>query len=115
VITITDAAKTRFLHISQQTEDMDISEEGMGALRVGVRGGGCSGYIYNMVLENQVVETGKDCVYLCNGIRVVVDNKSALFLPGVIIDWLDGLMESGFKITNPRAESTTCGCGKSFR
>jgi iron-sulfur cluster assembly protein len=54
-----------------------------------------------------------DKVYTSNGVKVFIDMKSALYLAGVEVDYLDGLMQSGFKITNPNAK-TTCGCGQSF-
>ncbi|CAI8009176.1 Putative iron-sulfur cluster insertion protein ErpA [Geodia barretti] len=54
-----------------------------------------------------------DKVLTSNGIKVLVDMKSALYLAGAEVDYINGLMESGFKITNPNAK-TTCGCGQSF-
>ena len=82
------------------------------ALRMRVVGGGCSGLMYQMALEQEQGE--KDKVVESNGIKMFVDMKSALYLAGAEVDYLDGLMQSGFKITNPNA-SGQCGCGKSFR
>jgi len=80
-------------------------------LRMKVVGGGCSGFQYELAFDDGVGEDDH-CVE-AGGVRVVVDPKSALFLKGSTLDYLDGLMESGFKITNPNA-TTTCGCGQSF-
>jgi iron-sulfur cluster assembly accessory protein len=81
-------------------------------LRMRVVGGGCSGLQYQMGLEEE--PTPNDKVFTSNGIKVFIDLKSALYLAGAEVDYLNGLMQSGFKITNPNAK-TTCGCGQSFR
>ena len=81
------------------------------ALRVKVVGGGCSGLQYQLAFDENLRET--DTVETTSGVRVVVDEKSALYLVGSQLDYLDNLMESGFKIQNPNA-SSTCGCGQSF-
>jgi iron-sulfur cluster assembly protein len=80
-------------------------------LRVGVRGGGCSGLSYFVDMENQ--EKKGDLVYEVDGLRVYLDVKSQLFLVGTQIDYEDTLMESGFKFRNPGAKRT-CSCGESF-
>ncbi len=81
-------------------------------LRMSVLAGGCSGFQYQMGLEE--TSTENDQVFTSNGIKVFVDNKSARYLAGVQVDYKNGLMESGFDITNPNAQAT-CGCGQSFR
>jgi len=81
------------------------------ALRVKVIGGGCSGLQYQLAFDSEVKET--DTLETTLGVRLVVDEKSALYLVGTELDFLDSLMESGFKINNPNA-TTTCGCGQSF-
>lgn len=81
-------------------------------LRMSVLAGGCSGFQYQMALEE--TPTDNDQVFTSNGIKVFVDNKSARYLAGVQVDYKHGLMESGFNITNPNAQAT-CGCGQSFR
>ncbi len=81
------------------------------ALRVKVVGGGCSGLQYQLAFDDQSRES--DTVEAASGVRVVVDEKSALYLVGTQLDYVDSLMESGFKINNPNAK-TTCGCGQSF-
>jgi iron-sulfur cluster assembly protein len=81
------------------------------ALRMKVIGGGCSGLQYQLAFDDQVREN--DAEIEANGVRVRVDEKSALYLVGTTLDYVDTLMESGFKIQNPNAKST-CGCGQSF-
>jgi iron-sulfur cluster assembly protein len=81
------------------------------ALRLKVVGGGCSGLKYELTFDDEFREI--DSVLEFAGIRVVVDEKSALFLAGTTVDFVDTLNESGFKIVNPNA-SATCGCGESF-
>lgn len=82
------------------------------ALRVFVSGGGCSGYQYGMALEGNIRET--DRVYEQHDVKVVVDEISIDYLNGAIVDYVDELMGSGFKIENPNAVAS-CGCGSSFR
>jgi len=81
------------------------------ALRLKVVGGGCSGLRYELAFDDRVADT--DTELEVGGVRVIVDEKSALYLVGTTLDYVDTLMESGFKIQNPNAKST-CGCGQSF-
>lgn len=81
------------------------------ALRVGVRGGGCSGLQYFLEVDEQVRQT--DRVIEKDGVTVLVDPKSLVFLQGSTLDYVTGLMESGFKFVNPSA-GKGCGCGESF-
>jgi iron-sulfur cluster insertion protein len=105
MITVTDGAaeKVRVL-LREQGND------GHG-LRLGVMGGGCSGFQYNLDFEEK--ESEMDQVFEINGVKVFIDMKSSLYLNGVTLDYHDGLMGAGFKIENPNAR-TTCGCGESF-
>lgn len=81
-------------------------------LRLGVKGGGCSGLSYVIDMENEPDEF--DVTYEVDGIRVVVDRKSALFLKGTTLDYnIKNLMEGGFVFHNPNAVRS-CGCGTSF-
>jgi iron-sulfur cluster assembly protein len=82
------------------------------ALRVFVAGGGCSGLQYGMAFEGNVQEY--DTVVECDGVRMVVDPTSLMYVRGANIDFVDSLMGGGFRIDNPNAVST-CGCGSSFR
>lgn len=80
-------------------------------LRIGVKNGGCSGMEYAMGFETKI--SPHDQVFEEDGLRIVVDAKSALFLRGTTLNFVDGLEESGFKFINPNAKQT-CGCGTSF-
>jgi len=81
------------------------------ALRLGVRGGGCSGVSYAIEFADKV--RTKDNVYEFDGLRVVVDPKSLVYLRGSVLDYEFKLMEHGFKFRNPNV-SKSCGCGESF-
>ena len=81
-----------------------------GVLRVAVVGGGCSGLQYKMDLQD--APANRDILVESGGVRVVVDPKSALYVTGSELDYLDAL-EGGFKVKNPNA-ATTCSCGESF-
>jgi iron-sulfur cluster assembly accessory protein len=81
-------------------------------LRVAVVGGGCSGFSYKMAFENQVNEES-DNVYEFDGLKVLVDQMSEMYLDGISIDYIETLEGAGFKFNNPNVKST-CGCGSSF-
>ena len=104
MVTITEAAAVKIKELMPEGETEY-------ALRMRVVGGGCSGLQYQMGLEE--TPGANDKIFTSNGIKVFVDTKSALYLAGSQVDYLNSLMESGFKITNPNAK-TTCGCGQSF-
>ena len=80
-------------------------------LRVGVVGGGCSGFSYNMSFEN--APGMMDKVYTFDGVKVFVDATSAMYLNGCVVDYVETLEAAGFKFENPNVKST-CGCGSSF-
>ena len=82
------------------------------ALRVGVAGGGCSGFEYKLTFDEQVDEQADEVVD-AHGVRMVVDKKSSLYLDGTEIDFYSGLDRHGFVFNNPNA-TRTCGCGNSF-
>ena len=82
------------------------------ALRVGVKGGGCSGFEYQLEFDDKVNEDA-DLLVEMHGVRVAVDKKSALFLDGTEIDFHEGLDKRGFVFNNPNA-TKSCGCGSSF-
>jgi iron-sulfur cluster assembly protein len=106
MIQITEKAKEKILDIRKQenqTSDTNI--------RVSVQGGGCSGLRYDLSFD--VAIDKKDQVYEDNGIKILVDKKSLLYLIGTILDFSDGLNGKGFQFVNPNA-SRTCGCGESF-
>lgn len=80
-------------------------------LRIGVVGGGCSGFSYQMVFENQA--TPMDKVVEFDGLKVFVDQTSLMYLDGTEVDYIETLEGAGFKFNNPNVR-TTCGCGSSF-
>ena len=80
-------------------------------LRVGVRGGGCSGFQYAIAFDEQ---RAGDVVIEDKGIRLLVDNPSLPYVKGSVIDFVDGLQGAGFKVENPNVIAA-CGCGSSFR
>lgn len=110
MITISDrAAKELETAIKEhKSSNPDVSNV---YVRIGIKGGGCSGYQNTLVLEE--VKTDKDQVYSINGLDVVIDPISALYLEGTRLDFVDQLNNRGFKFANPLAK-TTCGCGSSF-
>ena len=81
-------------------------------LRIGVAGGGCSGFNYTLAFDDKFDEAG-DSRYEHHGVAVVVDKKSALYLDGTTVDWYHTLEKQGFTFENPNAVKS-CGCGSSF-
>jgi len=109
MIKLTDAAAKEVKSIiSKQLEGEDSGEF---YLRVGVKGGGCSGFNYSMDLVD--TKTEDDETFEHHGVTVIVDPKSNLYLAGTEIDFRDELMGRGFVFNNPNATSR-CGCGSSF-
>ena len=80
-------------------------------IRVGVKSGGCSGLEYVLKFDNE--KTDSDQVFEDNGIKIVIDKKSILYLAGTILEFSGGLNGKGFVFNNPNA-NRTCGCGESF-
>lgn len=105
-ILMTDAALKHVLMLREQ-QGKDL------CLRVGVRGGGCSGMSYTMDFEDPSNIRDDDHVYDYDGFKVVCDPKSLLYLYGLQLDYSTALIGGGFQFTNPNADQT-CGCGKSF-
>ena len=106
MIKVSDSAKT-------QVEKL-LAEGGSGEgsfVRVGVEGGGCSGLMYNLKFDN--TEKEDDQIIVDNGVKVVVDKKSVLYLIGTTLEYSGGLNGKGFVFNNPNA-NRTCGCGESF-
>ena len=105
MIVLTDSAtdKVRSLIEAEGVDDL--------ALRVAVRPGGCSGFSYEMFFDSDVAADDKTVDY--SGVKVVVDESSAMLLEGATLDYKDGLQGAGFAIDNPNAQRT-CGCGQSF-
>ena len=80
-------------------------------IRVGVKSGGCSGLEYVLKFDNE--KTDSDQVFEDNGIKIIIDKKSVLYLAGTILEFSGGLNGKGFVFNNPNA-NRTCGCGESF-
>ncbi len=107
-IHISDKAKAKVL---QLMEDAGIANDPSYFLRVGVVGGGCSGLSYKLDFDNE--QKPMDQVFEDNGVKIVTDLKSFLYLVNTTLDFSDGLNGKGFYFSNPNA-SRTCGCGESF-
>jgi iron-sulfur cluster assembly protein len=106
LVSVTEAAAGQIKRLLDQDGKTESH-----ALRLKVVGGGCSGLQYQLMFDDQRKDT--DHQIEASGVRVVIDEKSALYLVGTVLDYVDSLMESGFKIQNPNAK-TSCGCGQSF-
>ena len=105
MITVTDIAKETALRMMREDNN-----EGF-FIRVGVEGGGCSGLMYQLKFDNEINEDDKE--FEDNGIKIVMNKKSVLYLAGTTLDYSGGLNGKGFVFSNPNA-SRTCGCGESF-
>jgi iron-sulfur cluster assembly protein len=106
MIKVSDSAREQVAKLLQQDSQPDGS-----FLRVGVQGGGCSGLMYNIDFDNNQLEG--DQSFEDNGVTVVVDKKSYLYLVGTELQYSGGLNGKGFVFHNPNA-NRTCGCGESF-
>ena len=87
------------------------AEAGLAGLRVGVRGGGCSGFQYQLAFDEQ---RDSDLVFESHGLKLLVDRESLQFVSGSTIDYEESLQGAGFKVNNPNVVAA-CGCGSSFR
>ena len=107
-IYISDKAKEK---VHQLMKDAGVGEDSSYFVRVGVVGGGCSGLSYK--LDFDIETKPMDQAFEDNGIKIVTDLKSFLYLVNTTLDFSDGLNGKGFYFSNPNA-SRTCGCGESF-
>jgi iron-sulfur cluster assembly protein len=107
IFTITEKAKNKLIDLTN--EDVKITTEHF--LRVGVKGGGCSGLSYELAFDN--IKQDGDNEFKTSEITIRIDKKSFLYLFGTELDYTDGLNGKGFEFKNPNA-SRTCGCGESF-
>lgn len=106
MITVSDTARDQVMHL--------LAQDGKGPdafVRVGVKGGGCSGLMYVLDFDDQMQDG--DQVFEDKGVRIVVDRKSFLYLIGTELRYSGGLNGKGFEFHNPNA-NRTCGCGESF-
>ncbi len=106
MISLTDKAVEKVREILNNENKQDH------ALRIGVKGGGCSGFSYTLDIDKIFVES--DQVFEEKGIKIVVDAKSFIYLSGIHVDYVENLSGSGFSFSNPNA-TRTCGCGSSFQ
>ena len=105
IISLTDAA------VKEVKRLINVQGIEEGGLRLGVKGGGCSGLSYTINFDDKIGQY--DQVYEIDGVKVIVDAKSAIYLQGTQLDYQKDLMGRNFKFLNPNANKT-CGCGESF-
>ena len=108
MITVSEKALQHVINLMMESNITPDSHH----LRVGVKGGGCSGLSYVMDFDN-TIESTDETVEIDGGLKVVIDRKSVLYLYGTELNYSDGLNGKGFQWENPNA-SRTCGCGESF-
>ena len=106
MITVTDKAQEKIIELKRK-DGVDANWQ----VRVAVKGGGCSGLMYDLDFDDTTLPT--DRVFEDKGIKIAVDKKSLLYLAGTVLDFSDGLNGKGFAFVNPNA-TRTCGCGESF-
>ena len=106
MLTMTDTATTKVQEFLAQNGRPE------SGLRVRVVGGGCSGFQYQLALDDAARED--DEIYEQNGIKLFVDSRSKLYLDGTQIDYVEDIMGSGFRFNNPNSTGS-CGCGESFQ
>ncbi|MBF0596262.1 HesB/IscA family protein [Faecalibacter rhinopitheci] len=107
MIKVSDQAKNKVASLMQE-EGSSIEES---FVRVGVTSGGCSGLSYNLEFDKE--QKPDDKLFVDNGVRILVDKKSFLYLVGMTLEYSGGLNGKGFIFNNPNA-NRTCGCGESF-
>jgi len=103
LVTVTEKALAK-------VKELLVNEEDGKGLRLGVKGGGCSGFSYSVTFD---FEKERDNIIEYDGVRVLLDPKSTIYLKGIQLDHEGGLEGKGFVFKNPNA-SNTCGCGESF-
>ena len=105
MITVSDNAREKLLSLMRESDKI------VNYVRVGVKSGGCSGLSYNLDLDSKMLDSDK--LFEHNEIKLLVDEKSYLYLVGTTLNYSGGLNGKGFVFENPNA-SRTCGCGESF-
>jgi iron-sulfur cluster assembly protein len=105
-LTLSDKAAQQILELRTSNDIPDSH-----ALRIGVKGGGCSGLTYSLGFDME--QRDNDVLFEIKGVRLVIDPKSLFYLTGTELDYSDGLTGKGFVFNNPNAVRT-CGCGSSF-
>ncbi len=107
MIKVSDTAKKKVIELMSE-DGFDVTTD---FIRVGVKSGGCSGLSYDLKFDNAEIDGDK--VFEDNGVKIIVDKKSFLYLIGTTLEYSGGLNGSGFVFNNPNA-NRTCGCGESF-
>lgn len=107
MIKVSDTAKNKVIQLMQE-DGYNPNED---YIRVGVKSGGCSGLSYDLKFDKEQLD--EDKVFEDNGVKIIVDKKSFLYLIGTTLEYSGGLNGSGFVFENPNA-NRTCGCGESF-
>ena len=107
-----ELTKRAILEVKKVREEQELGESAY--LRVGIEGGGCSGFSYKLTFETDNIDKLNDKIYEFDGVKAVVDRKSELYLDGTTLDFYEGLDQRGFKFDNPNA-TKSCGCGQSFQ
>lgn len=105
-IKVSEKAAGEIRRVMEENKIPDTS-----GLRMGVKGGGCSGFTYVLGFDEKPTQSDK--IFDVNGVRIFVDERSLPYLSGVLLDYQDGLSGKGFTFDNPNA-TRTCGCGHSF-
>lgn len=105
IVTLSEAAMKEVKRL------MNVQDLTEGGLRLGVKGGGCSGLSYTVNFDDKIGQF--DTVYEIEGLKIIVDAKSAIYLQGTQLDFSKDLVGGSFKFVNPNAQKT-CGCGESF-
>lgn len=108
LVELTESAVKEIKHI-MESQEMPVDAT---YVRVGVSGGGCSGFQYAFNLD-EVYDQDKDVLLEQDGLKIVVDKRSSLYLEGTSVDWIEDLNRRGFAFKNPNAVRS-CGCNKSF-
>lgn len=106
MIKVSESAKAQ---VDKLKQDATMAQDAF--IRVGVQGGGCSGLMYHLDFDTELKEQDKK--FEDNGVTIVIDKKSFLYLVGTTLDYSGGLNGKGFEFSNPNA-ARTCGCGESF-
>ena len=106
-VALTDSGAEK---VREFLDSQGLDQESAG-LRVGVRGGGCSGFQYQLAFDEQ---RDGDVIFEHSGLRLLVDNQSLPYVDGSTIDYVDSLQGAGFQVNNPNVVAA-CGCGSSFR
>ena len=113
-VTLTEKAAGEVRRIIEEEKQKQRMPEKI-VLRMGVRGGGCSGFEYDLRFDDETnVNPATDEVAEAHGLKIAVDKKSSMYLNGTVLDFYEGLEKRGFMFNNPNAHQT-CGCGSSFQ